>query len=290
MQKPLIVTAILFTVALASAARATAASFEGFTEAYRRIEVAAAETGIVDKLLVREGDRVTKGQTLAVLDCEVLVASKVIAEANVQAKGRLNSAQAEYGLRKMRLERLQPLLQQGHATQEEIDRAQTELAVAEANLLSAQEQHQLDQLECRKIDAMIERRSVRSPIAGVVTKLHRDEQEFVSSNTAAVATVVQLDPLRVVFTVPTAFALSIKADQVARLRFPESQTTVDGKVELVSPITDAESGTVRVKVLVENPLGAYRCGVRCVLDPAGDLPGRKDSKTNNTAIGATRLK
>ena len=114
--------------ALCLSARATATSFEGFTEPYRKIEVAAAEAGVVEKLSVREGDRVAKGQTLATLDTDVLVVSQKIATANTEARGKLDFAQAERDLRKRRLERLEPLCQQGNASQEEVDRARTELA------------------------------------------------------------------------------------------------------------------------------------------------------------------
>jgi RND family efflux transporter MFP subunit len=270
--------AFLGAATLCASVRTTATSFEGFTEPYRKIEVAAAETGTVERLLVREGDHVAKGQTLATLDSEVLVVSKEIATANDQARGKLNYAQAERDLRKTRLERLGPLRQQGHASQEEIDRAQTELAAAEANLLSAREQHLLDGLERKKIQAMIERRAVRSPIDGVVTRIHKDEQEFVSNNSAAVATVVQLDPLRVVFTVPTAHAMSVKVGQVVALEFPESGNKASGKIELVAPVTEAESGTVRVKVIMDNPKGEHRCGVRCSLDLQGFTPDGKSQK------------
>jgi hypothetical protein len=46
---------------------------------------------------------------------------------------------------------------------------------------------------------------------------------------------------------------------------PETDEVAAGLVELVSPITDAESGMVRVKVLVPNAEGRYRAGVRAVL-------------------------
>ena len=90
----------LCSITLFLSVRATATSFEGFTEPYRKIEVAAAETGVVEKLLVREGDRVVKGQTLATLDTDVLVVSKEIATANTKAKGKLDFAQAERDLRR----------------------------------------------------------------------------------------------------------------------------------------------------------------------------------------------
>jgi RND family efflux transporter MFP subunit len=256
--------AISFVV-LQSAA-AYGASFDGFTEPFRKIEVAAAETGTVAQVLVHEGDRVTKGQALATLDNEVLEVSREIATATMQAKGKLDSAVAERDLRKTRLARLEPLRADGHASQEEIDRARTDLAVAEANLRAAREQHQLDELERRKIEAMIERRTLRSPIDGYVLKLQKEEREFISATSASVATVVQLDPLRVVFSLPTAYAARLSVGGAVDLELPDSGAKLRGKVEFVAPVTEAESGTVRVKVLIDNANGAYRCGIRCLLN------------------------
>ena len=257
--------------ALLFSAVADGASFDGFTEPFRKIDVAASETGTVAQLLVHEGDRVTKGQVLATLDNDVLEVSREIAAANVQAKGKLDSAAAERDLRKTRLERLGPLRSEGHASQEEIDRAEADLAVAEANLQAAREQHQLDELERKKIEAMIERRTLRSPIDGQVLKIQKEQREFVSANSAAVATVVQLDPLRVVFSLPTAYAARLSAGSAVDLELPESGAKLRGSVEFVAPVTDAESGTVRVKVLIDNAAGAYRCGIRCLLDAEKSL-------------------
>ncbi len=258
---------LLITIAWLMVAKAACgASFDGFTEPFRKIEVAASETGTVAQLLVHEGDHVTKGQALATLDNDVLEVSREIATANVQAKGKQESAIAERELRKTRVERLEPLRAEGHASQEEVDRARADLAVAEANLQAAREQHQLDALERKKIEAMIERRTLRSPIDGFVLKIQKDEREFVSANSASVATVIQLDPLRVVFSLPNVYAAKLSAGGKVDLELPENGAKVRGKVEFVAPVTEAESGTVRVKVLIDNAHGAYRCGVRCLLN------------------------
>jgi len=194
-----------------------------------------------------------------------------------RAKGKLDSATAEHELRKTRLERLEPLRAEGHASQEEVDRARAELGVAEANLQAVREQHQLDELERKKVEAMIERRTVRSPIDGYVLKIQKDEREFVSVNSAGVAIVVQIDPLRVVFSLPTAYAAKLSVGSAVDLELPESGAKVRGKVEFVAPVTEAESGTVRVKVLLDNSTGAYRCGIRCLLatEQSEDMPAEK---------------
>jgi multidrug efflux pump subunit AcrA (membrane-fusion protein) len=141
------------------------------------------------------------------------------------------------------------------------------LAVSEANILAAMEQRAADSLEAERITAMIERRSMRSPFDGVVTRIYHEEKESVG-NTSPVLTIMQLDKLRVVFTIPTSQVSRLKVNQSVPLMFPNSGQKAAGKIEFISPVSEAESDTVRVKVLIDNSQGKYRCGVRCTLNLA----------------------
>ena len=109
---------------------------------------------------------------------------------------------------------------------------------------------------------------MRSPFDGVVTRVYREEKEFVGNNNSPVMTIMQLDKLRVTFTLPTAQVARLKVDQNVPLTFPNSGQKTTGKIEFISPVTEAESDTVRVKVLIDNAQGKFRCGVRCALNMA----------------------
>jgi RND family efflux transporter MFP subunit len=238
---------------------------EGFTEPVRKLDLIPAEPGVIASLTVHEGSMVKKDELLGSLDCEVQQAALEIARGNAANHGRLDSATAERDLRRWRLKKLQMLRSQGNANEEEVNRVASELAVAEANILAALEQRSADTLETDRISAMIERRMMRSPFNGVVTRVYHEEKEFVGNN-SPVLTVMQLDKLRVTFTVPTAQVAKLKVDQSVPLTFPNSGQKAAGKIEFISPVSEAESDTVRVKVLIENPQGKYRCGVRCALN------------------------
>lgn len=258
---------ILCTLAfvLGTAIAARAETFESFTEPSRRIDVAPAETGVVGEVSVREGDAVTKGQVLASLDKEVLLIAKEIAQASVEATGRKDAARAEMELRKTRLDKIRELRSSGHASSEESHRAELDHTAARGTHQSLDEQAKVDKLEVRKIDAMIERRLVRSPIDGIVTHIHYDQGEYVTPIAPTIVTIVQLHPLRAVFNVPQAAARTLKADAMIELHYPESEASVAGKVEFIAPVIDADSGTVRVKVLIDNPDHAQLAGRRCTL-------------------------
>ena len=266
---------------------ALAAGTEAFTEPYRKIDIGPSEPGLLAHMTVHEGDSVEAGQIVGTLECDVLQVSLAIAKTAMQSQGRIDSALAERDLHQARFDKLTELLAAGHANREEVDRARTELAVAEANLRTTQDQQALDKLEYEKTAAMIERRKLRSPIDGVVTRIYKDEQELVASNAPTVLTVVQLNPLRLTFSIPTAQAVALKAGQSLPLVFPETSVKATGKVELISPVTEAESGTVRVKVLIDNPAGAYRSGVRCALDQKDD--GKQVAVQPTTSPPSTEL-
>ncbi|MCE9605262.1 MAG: efflux RND transporter periplasmic adaptor subunit [Planctomycetia bacterium] len=250
---------------LVVAAQAHAETFESFTEPSRTIDVAPAETGVVARVEVREGDRVRKGQVLASLDKEVLLIAREIAQASVDATGRKDAARAEAELRKTRLDKIRTLRSSGHAASEETQRAEMEHTAAKGQHQSLEEQAIVDRLEVRKIDSMIERRLVRSPIDGIVTHIHYDHGEFVTPIAPTIVTVVQLDPLRAVFNLPQSAARALKPDATVVLNFPEEEEGVPGKVEFIAPVIDADSGTVRVKVLIDNIDQTRLAGRRCTL-------------------------
>ncbi len=250
-------------VVLTTATSAAAIELEGYTEPYRSIDVAADETGTIDKVLVREGQIVKAGQPLVKLNCDVYRALLATAEHNMKAKGRLDAATANLHLRQDRLNKLRPLRRDGHARQEEVDRAAAELAVAEADVRTAQEELVTRRLEYETIKAQIARRTVRAPIAGVVTTLYKEKGEFVAPNRPDVLTLVQIDSLLVNFTLTSPQAANLSVDQKMIVHFLANGVETTGTITFISPVTHAESGTVLVKVRVDNSDARFRSGERC---------------------------
>jgi RND family efflux transporter MFP subunit len=240
-------------------------ALNGYTEPFRSIEVASDETGTIEKVFVREGETVQAGQPLVQLNSKVFNSLLAIAESNKESLGRLNAAEAEVRLRQDRLKKLTQLRTTGDARQEEVDRAQTELAVAEANLQTAHDDQATRQLEYEKIQSQIDRRTIRAPIAGVVVRLHKDIGEFVAPNAPEVLTLVQIDKLLANFTLPTVEADKLRVGEKLPIQFAGSSSVVDCQVDFISPTTDAESDTVLVRLLVENSKYQLRSGQRCKL-------------------------
>jgi RND family efflux transporter MFP subunit len=268
-QTPSISPSLCLSVALlaaaALAAPVRAADVEGFTQPFQEIDVPAADTGVIEELLVAEGERVAAGQLVGKLDCELLTATLEIADASRNALGRKQSAEAELRLQADRLEKLRQLLQEGHASQEEVDRTAVAREVAEAELLSVIEDLKVRELEHRRILVQIEQRMLRSPIDGVVARIHKDAGEFVAPNDPVILRIVQLDPLLAVFAVPARAAENLDAGAEAVVSVGNRSARHTGVIETLSPVIDAQSGTLEVKVRLPNPDGALRSGERCIL-------------------------
>ena len=259
---------LLALVGLSTSVRAQ--DVESFAEPYRRIDVAAAESGIVLKLHVKEGDHVAADQPLADLDQDVLKASLEIARAHKDADSSLLSAQAELLLREERLAKLEELKLSGNASEEEVRRASLERELAAGRVLAAKESLAIKKLEFERIQLQLDRRTIRSPIGGYVVELFREEGEFVAPTSPMIVTVVQLDPLLVTFPVPASQALTLQERRPVTVRIDGHEKPTRGEIELVSPVTNAESQTVRVRVRIPNPENRFRAGSKAWLSLGSD--------------------
>lgn len=250
---------------------AQGAIIEGFVEPYREIVISStSEPGVVRAIAVQEGDRVEAGDEMAQLDTSVLQASLSIAKQRATMRGKLIAAQTELKIRKRQLGKLRMLRVDGHATQAEIDRAESDLSLAESDVMRAQEEIELNELECERIQAQIQQRVFRSPVAGVVTEVHREVGEATQIGDPRIMTVVQLNLLRVRFSVSVSQANSMTAGDVLPVHLAELNRDVELTIESISPVLDAKSGTQRVTCVIDNSQGKLRSGMRCLLTVAGD--------------------
>ena len=261
----------LLFVLLCISSNAIAQTFEGFTEPNLELKIAAPESGVLASVKVKEGQQVEKNQILATLDNRVLEASLTIAKAKQSLSGKINSASATQRLHQSRLERLKPLLEQGAAQQTEIDQTRAELEVAKANVQTAKEEQHINSLEAKQIEAQIERRTLRSPIDGIVTEIHKKMGESVTGGTNAndqhVLTLVRVNPLIVTIHIPTSIAMNVFVEQKAQIQFPDySLEPAQGQVFFVSPITNAGSDTVKVKIRLINQDVKLRSGMKCLVN------------------------
>lgn len=258
--------------------------FEGFTQPYRIIEVAAGDSGRVAEISVRRGDTVKAGQLLLRLDTTVLETSRQIAVAQAAAVARIKALTVEHSAQQSRLTQIRTLAESDRASTEELRQADADEQIALFNLQGAEEERQQRQLAVEEIKARIAARSIRSPIDGTVTAVIREVGEFVSPAKPEVVTVVDLRQLRASFYLPTLDALRYHKRDLIVVHLHETSQRVTGKVEYVSATTEAESGRVRMDVVIDNRDGKYRSGLRCVLNVDSVLPADKMAASTRSKV------
>ena len=232
-----------------------------YVEPYHSIEMSAVEAGVIREILVKEGDQVTKGQELLRLDTEVIEAELAVAKAQAESKGRIMSAEAEHSQQKQRYEQILSLRKRGSSNQAEVDRESANLKSLEGSLLSAKEDQEIAALNAVRIQAQLDRRSLRSPIDGTVAEIVKDIAEPVSAGGSGsqnqkgyLVRVVQLQTLKATAFLPYRHVKDVKEGDVLEVEVLELDEVrrVKGTVEFVAPLIDPATATVAVRVKIDN--------------------------------------
>lgn len=238
---------------------------DGFIEPFRSIELSSDETGAIAGLEVEEGDTVATDQVVARLDVRVQELQLEIAAQLAKTTSQLEAAEQTLKKRQEIARRLEELKSRGHASNSEIIRAQMELSIAQAKVLAAQEEKAVREIECRRAEVQLARRTILSPFEGVIAKIHRREGEFLSPLHPEVATIIQIDRLLATFAVPSSQLETFEIGKEFNIEL-ENGTLIKAKVHRIGVETDAQSGTVEVKLVIENDKQELRSGEICTLN------------------------
>ncbi|MGB7326933.1 MAG: efflux RND transporter periplasmic adaptor subunit [Rubripirellula sp.] len=239
--------------------------YEGLIEPKHTIMVAASEVGLLESLDVKVGDRVTAGEVVAHLDDAMQQSAVRIATLQSLMTGERDAAKAELDFSQTRAQKLRPLAENGMARPDELARAETELRVSAARYAAAEEQFQLRQLELQRYRLQLERRRVRSPMSGVISRVLRKPGEFISPGEPSVVQMLVVDQLIAVFNIPIEDTPEIKVGTPVRVFLRSTSSKVDAVVTSLAPEIEGESGTLQVRVELDNTDGRMMAGDRCTL-------------------------
>lgn len=260
-------SAVALAVACASASAAAQAGHDCLVEPAQTVDVGSPATGLLEKVLVRRGDRVTQGQVLAVLESRAEAAATELARLKSEAKGPQQAAREKMEFAQRKFQRRSEMAAQKLGSVQERDDAEAELAQARAELLLAQEAVQQARQEYQQQSSMLALRTVRSPFSGVVVDQMLWPGEIVDSGSSkrAILKLAQLDPLRVRVIVPMKFFGGIKPGSSVEIT-PELSGARGGQtatVRSVDRLVDAASGTFTVIAEMPNRQLEVPAGVRC---------------------------
>ena len=252
---------------LASAVNvAHAETFECLVEPTQAVEVGSPVSGLLEKVYVRRGDRVAKGQLLATLESGAEQASARLAQFKSEAVAPTQTAESKIEFAQRKLVRRKEMAAQKLMSAQDREDAEAEYELAKAELQSAIENRQLARLEFQQQSALLNLRTLRSPFDGVVVDqlLYPGEVVEPSGAKKVILKLAQLDPLRVQVILPmSAFRRVAKGMQVAV--YPEAPIggKYAAKVRTIDKLIDAPSGTFVAFLEMQNRQLDVPAGVKC---------------------------
>jgi RND family efflux transporter MFP subunit len=242
---------------------ALAAKASCLVDANQIVKLSSSIQGTIAKIHVKRGDHVKAGQVVAELESEVEQAFYEAAELRANSDVLIQAKAAELVSAERKLDRQRQLAAKVVASAQQLEEAETAAEVAKYAVEQAKLEKKLAANEARRMKATIERRTVRSSVNGVVTKVDLHEGEF-ADPAVTLAVIAEIRPLLVeIFLSIEAYPL-IMPGMPAQIRLQEPiGGTVDSRIVTKDPQIDSASGTFRVTLYLPNTDEAIPAGIRC---------------------------
>ncbi|KLN96125.1 macrolide transporter subunit MacA [Moellerella wisconsensis] len=144
----------------------------GKLDAVSKVDVGAQVSGQLQKLYVKEGDKVKQGQLLAVIDPQKAKNDVTEAQENIhELEANLALAKAELKLAKTTYQRRLNLAQAQAVSRQELDEAQTDVEVKKARVDTYLAQIKRYQATLNTAKTNLEYTNITAPIEGIVTHI-----------------------------------------------------------------------------------------------------------------------
>ncbi len=270
MSRPLLACLVLAAFTLPPAA--SAERIQGLVDPSREVTLAAPLDGIVAELHCEEGDRVTEGQVLALMDDRLQQVEVEKAQLRAEAEAPLQEAEAVLAEQQITVERAEASLAGGAAGDWEVRRARLQRDQAAAALLDAQDQQKLAATELRLQKELLARHRVQSPFDGRVTRRLVEPGTNLQRG-GDVLSLVSLKPLHARIYLPIEMFGRLKVGETYPLEpdFVISTQTIRAKLIAQDPVIDSASRTFRCLFEIDNADEALPAGFVVFLD-TDDVP------------------
>ncbi len=212
-----------------------------------RAQIAPTIGGRINRIDVRLGDRVKRGQVLVQLDTTLLAAKYAEAKAGLAAaEAAVLRAKAENDNAATEFKRIKTLAKKGFVTQQELDTTRTKAEGAQASYISAQAQRDQAQAQMGSAAAQISETAMFAPFDGMVERRLLDPGNVVSAGTPILA-ITRTNPATLRFSIPERNIGAVgeamrSAATVVELQvdaFPKEIFT--GTIARIAPVLTADS-------------------------------------------------
>jgi macrolide-specific efflux system membrane fusion protein len=232
--------------------------FAGHTAPVEKREQNFDVPGVVDKVLVKEGDAVKAGQLIAQQDTASdearLQAVQLVAASNLEIKAE----EAQLAKDEVDLARKGDLIKQQAIAPSEYEEAKLAVTIDGLKAAHAREDHQKAQYDVAEQKAKINQKQLHARVDGVVSQISTHEGELADTQHPAI-TIVRNDVLYVEVDMPADVVNRLKAAgtvtplQVRYVDEGPKGTWYEARIHFIKPEADAASNFEHVQLEMQNP-------------------------------------
>lgn len=243
------------------------------------VDMSSAVEGVISEVLVDKNDLVKKGDVVARLEAGLETATVELRRVQAELDSDVQAQQLALDFSQRALDRVTGLYEKKAASFSELDKFKTEHAIARQQWQQAVDRKRQADLEYKRALADLQRRTLVSPIDGIVVERHKEPGEHIDFD--PVLKLAQLDPLKVEVFAPASLYGKIREGMRANVT-PELAGTdkvYSAEVVLVDQVIDGPSNTFGIRLSFANPNNRLPSGLKCRVSFEGVSMNLLDSKS-----------
>ncbi|MBO4613719.1 MAG: efflux RND transporter periplasmic adaptor subunit [Bacteroidales bacterium] len=201
-------------------------SISAVLQPYETMNISPSVTGIIKKINVDVASRVSKGQTLVVMD-----------------ETQLKTTRLQFANLETEMNRVEALLKSGSVSQQTYDQTKVQYDLTKENL-----------------EFLEKNTYVKADFPGVISAKNFENGELYSG--MPILTLIQINTLKAIVNIPEAYFPMIKAGTKVQLSSEIYKgRTFEGTIEIIYPTIDANTHTFQAKVRIPNAKEELRPGM-----------------------------
>lgn len=227
-------TAILVVVSQPAADSKQGLTVSGQVEASQTANISTRVMGYITRINVKVGDRVSKGQLLATISNDDILAKRAQIDAMIaQADAAFKSAQKDY-------DRFSALYKQQSASAKELDNITLQYQSAKAGLEAAKQQR-------NEVNAMLSYTTLTAPFSGTVTQKLMDAGSMANPG-MPLLTIEQSGSYQVSASVPESEISLIEENAPVTVNIDAIHKSIKGTIAQIAQSSQSSGGQYMIKV------------------------------------------
>jgi RND family efflux transporter MFP subunit len=238
-------------------------AYECLIEPKMVTKVGSQAFGVLQRVAVDRGDFVKAGDTIAELESAIETHNLAIARLRAENDSEVRLAEEAATLYGSQFSRRNELWKGKHVSDEVFEKAKSDASMRKFELERAKYALEQAGLEAKRAQSLLNQRTIKSPIDGVITSRKMASGEYVRDDSQIVE-IAEINPLYVHTFLPVKMFSQIWPGMSATI-VPEEAVggQYNSVVTMKDPVIDAASSTFLVRIELANPSAMIPGGIRC---------------------------